>query len=172
MLDSPERPGSMRRSARELGVDILVYEGGEGLRFDEAAIATGVAGVVGVMRAVGMLDDAASDRLRPVATAVGTAGTVMLTASRWIRAPDGGIFNTGHRLGDTVDAGQVIGTIASPFETGDIAVIAPRRGLVIGETTLPVVNMGDALFHIAWSDDMTAIAPRGAEPLLDEDEIL
>ncbi|MDX2259568.1 MAG: succinylglutamate desuccinylase/aspartoacylase family protein [Hyphomicrobiaceae bacterium] len=172
MLDSPERPGSMRRAARELGVDVLVYEGGEGLRFDEAAIVTGVTGVLGVMRTIGMLADDTARRVLAPLSPPPSPGTVMLTASRWVRAPDGGIFNTGHRLGDAVEAGQVIGTIASPFEPGDIAVIAPRRGLIIGQTTLPVVNMGDALFHIAWSDDMTAVAPRGAEPLLDEDEIL
>ena len=55
MLESPERPGSLREAARAAGVDVLSYEGGEGLRFDEFAIRAGVDGITGVMLEVGML---------------------------------------------------------------------------------------------------------------------
>ena len=56
VLESPERPGSLRRAAREAGVDVLVYEGGEGLRFDEFAIKAGVDGIAGVMLEIGMIE--------------------------------------------------------------------------------------------------------------------
>ena len=56
MLESPERPGSLREAAREAGVDVLSYEGGEGLRFDEFAIRAGVDGITGVMLEMGMLE--------------------------------------------------------------------------------------------------------------------
>ena len=56
MLESPERPGSLREAAREAGVDVLSYEGGEGLRFDEFAIRAGVDGITGVMLKMGMLE--------------------------------------------------------------------------------------------------------------------
>ena len=54
----------------------------------------------------------------------------------------------------------------------------PRSHL--GRTTLPIVNMGDALFHIAWSEELgkpkmavndTGRTSHVAEPVLDEDEI-
>ena len=55
VLESPERPGSLRRAARESGIDVLVYEGGEGLRFDDFAIRAGVDGIANVMLKTGML---------------------------------------------------------------------------------------------------------------------
>ncbi|MDX2290039.1 MAG: succinylglutamate desuccinylase/aspartoacylase family protein [Hyphomicrobiaceae bacterium] len=177
VLDSPERPGSLRKTAREVGVDVLVYEGGEGLRFDEPAIATGVGGVLAVMRRIGMLAPAeAAGATISTREPVPTSKSVFFaTASRWVRAPDAGIVHTQHKLGQEIHAGEVIGTISSPFETSDIGIVAPHAGVIIGQTTLPVVNMGDALFHIAWSDASRVPAAKAvpsAEPLLDEDEIL
>ncbi len=182
VLDSPERPGSLRKTAREIGVDVLVYEGGEGLRFDEPAIATGVSGSLSVMRTLGMLADGGDAVSHQPITdlnggasqpSVPRAPVVLATTSRWVRAPDGGIFQTKHALGQEVEAGEVIGTISSPFETSDIGIIAPHAGIIIGQTTLPVVNMGDALFHIAWADASKAPATKApSEPVLDEDEIL
>src|SRR5262249_54246994 len=56
MLESPERGGSLREAARAVGVDVLAYEGGEALRFDEFAIRAGVEGISGVMLKIGMLE--------------------------------------------------------------------------------------------------------------------
>jgi uncharacterized protein len=41
ILTSKLREGSLRLSAQEVGVHVLLYEGGEALRFDETAISTG-----------------------------------------------------------------------------------------------------------------------------------
>lgn len=189
ILDSPERPGSLRRAAREAGVEVLVYEGGEGLRFDEFAIKAGVDGIARVMLAAGMLElpegyqDRDSERSDQF--------PVFANASKWVRAPEAGVLRTARRIGDAVAAGDVIGHIANPYEDGDVEVRAPRRGIVIGRTTLPIVNVGDALFHIAWSDELADKAPRRGksraapapeavpepqapdpEPIMDEDEII
>lgn len=174
ILESPERSGSLRKAAREMGVDVLVYEGGEGLRFDEAAIQAGVDGIAGVMLAIGMLE--LPDGIEPLRPASAGEAPAYANASTWVRAPEGGILRTLIKPGAHVAAGDIIGFIANPYEGADVPVIAPRSGIVIGRTTLPIVNLGDALFHIAWS---TAPAPaRGSstaeprtEPIPDEDEI-
>jgi hypothetical protein len=56
---------------------------------------------------------------------------------------------------------------------------APEPGLVIGRTNLPVVNLGDALFHLARVSGPPAAAvvdqaerAAQADPLFDEDEII
>jgi uncharacterized protein len=178
ILESPERPGSLRKAARELGVDVLVYEGGEGLRFDEFAIQAGVDGIAGVMLASGMLnyldaDDGAAampERARPF----------LAQASSWVRATESGILRSTKRIGAWVDPGEIIGHIANPYEDGDVPVIAPRRGIIVGLTTLPIVNLGDALFHLAWADrdpvrptkDRPTPIADAVEPVMDEDEIL
>ena len=55
MLDAGLREGSIREVAHSLGVHVLVYEGGEALRFDELAIRAGARGILNVMRALEML---------------------------------------------------------------------------------------------------------------------
>ena len=54
VLASPERDGSLRAAATQAEVDVLVYEGGEGLRFDEFAIKAGVEGIARMMAARGL----------------------------------------------------------------------------------------------------------------------
>jgi predicted deacylase len=150
MLESPERPGSLREAARAAGVDVLSYEGGEGLRFDEFAIRAGVDGITGVMLQMDMLDtaegaepQAAADRMTPV----------LINASSWLRSPEGGVFRTTKRIGDGVSVGETVGHVANPYEDVAVEVRSPRRGIIIGRTTLPIVNMGDALLNIGWSEE-------------------
>jgi uncharacterized protein len=176
ILESPERAGSLRKAARDIGVDVLVYEGGEGLRFDEFAIQAGVDGIAGVMMAMGML--VLPDGIDPRETAPLKAAPLFANASSWVRAPEGGILRTTKRIGAAVSQGEIIGFVANPYEDADVPVIAPRRGIIVGRTTLPIVNLGDALFHVAWPEEwatkQTKDAPRdaAAEPVMDEDEIL
>ena len=183
VLESPERSGSLRRAARDMGCDVLVYEGGEGLRFDEFAIEAGVDGIANVMLKTGMLELPDGVEL-PLARAA--QKSVFANASKWVRAPDGGIFRTVRRIGNAVSVGETIGWVANPYEDVQTEITSPQRGVIVGSSTLPVVNMGDALFHIAWSSDgarsrkappladipaSPGPAPE-AEVLLDEDEIL
>lgn len=176
VLESPERPGSLRRAAREAGIDVLVYEGGEGLRFDDFAIKAGVDGIANVMLQMGMLQ--LPDGVEPEPRK-DTAATLFANASKWVRAPDGGIFRTVKQIGNAVSEGEVIGFVANPYEESQTEVRATHRGIVVGRTTLPVVNMGDALFHVAWADefarpkDIREPALReGTDPVMDEDEII
>lgn len=99
---------------------------------------------------------------------------IIANSSCWVRAPEGGVWRTTRRIGDAVAAQEVIGYVANPFEEFDVEVRSPHRGIIIGATTLPVVNMGDAVFHLAWAEEMGS-KPRdreAAEPLMDEDEII
>ena len=172
MLESAERAGSLRKSARESGVDVLVYEGGEGLRFDEFAIKAGVDGIANVMLKIGMLE--LPDGVEP--PGINGPEPLFANAAKWVRAPEGGVLRSSKRIGDAVSEGEIIGHIANPYEDNDVPVRAPRRGILIGRTTLPIVNMGDALFHLAWSQEISRKTPvqrdTVAEPVMDEDEII
>ena len=138
-LESKTRDGSLRAAVAEQGVPLLVYEGGEALRFDEWAIRPGLRGVLGVMHHLGMLarrKDA--KRIEPI----------VASQSRWVRSPVGGILRARVSLGSRVEQGDVLGTIGDPFGHDPTEVTAPHAGIVIGKTQLPVVNEGDALFHL------------------------
>ena len=172
ILESHERAGSLRKCARDMGVDVLVYEGGEGLRFDEYAIQVGVDGIARLMISTGMLESQDSGEAPP---AINIAhAPVWANSSAWVRASESGVFRTQKRIGAMISEGEIVGYIANPYEESDVPVIATRAGIIVGRTTLPIVNLGDALFHIAWSSDNLAVQSSKAisEPLMDEDEIL
>ena len=56
ILTSDLREGSLRSEAAERGVDVLLYEAGEGLRFDEFAVRAGVMGIMRVLHGADMVD--------------------------------------------------------------------------------------------------------------------
>jgi hypothetical protein len=48
-----------------------------------------------------------------------------------------------------VRRGDVIGVIADPFSHQELEVVSSVGGIIIGRQNLPLVNEGEALFHIA-----------------------
>jgi uncharacterized protein len=142
VLDSRLRDGSLREAAAAKGIPTLIYEAGEALRFDEMSIRLGVAGIIEVMRRLGMLRRKTPQRTR-------AAQPVVADSSHWIRAPEGGILRSAVRLGQRISAGELLGQVSDPFGARDVAVTATHAGIVIGRNSLPLVNEGDALFHIA-----------------------
>jgi predicted deacylase len=158
MFQASEIPGSLRAAARRRGVKLLVYEAGEPLRFDEAAIRTGVDGVLRVLAALGMWEAPEVEPPPPSFEAVETS---------WVRAPRSGIFHLTARLGEVARRGHQLGFLSGPL--GDYAqpVKAPFEGMVIGHTSNPLVYRGDALLHLARASPSrrrAAGAPAAAAP--------
>jgi predicted deacylase len=141
ILHAAYRDGSLRKSAIELGVPTLVYEAGEALRLDEIAIQTGVNGIIRVMQTLGMFG---TKVLRP-----SRISPIFASSSYWVRAPEGGLLRTILTSGTSIESGQILGIIADPYGKSEVEIIAQDAGVLIGKTNLPVVNQGDALFHIA-----------------------
>jgi uncharacterized protein len=172
ILESSLREGSLRQAARDLGVPVIVYEAGEALRFDEFAIRVGLKGVLKTLKHLGVVS---ARGIRPE-----VAETPVVAKSLWVRAPAGGILRTLRTIGDSVAKGETIGLISDPFGQEEIPVAATAPGLIVGRTNLPVINQGDALFHIAIlpkhvkagtvmetvEQDITG------DPLFDEDQII
>ncbi|MBM3583417.1 MAG: succinylglutamate desuccinylase/aspartoacylase family protein [Alphaproteobacteria bacterium] len=139
VINAGERDGSLRQQAAARKVPVLVYEAGEALRFDEPSIGAGVAGVLGVMASLGMIGHTPAPARRE---------PIIARSSTWLRAPTGGMLRTEIPLGTHVDTGQRLGIVGDPYGTKEHPVVARGPGLVIGRTRLPVVNAGDALFHL------------------------
>ena len=141
ILDAGFREGSLRQSAAKEKCNILLYEAGEALRFDEVCIRGGVKGVINVMRHIGMLP-ASRRRKQAIEPAVAHS-------SRWVRTPRSGILRTTCPMGKRIHKNDVLGYVSDPFGTSEVAVRAPVNGMIIGKTTLPLVHEGEAIFHIA-----------------------
>ena len=172
VLTSTLRAGSLRSSAKVLGVDVLLYEAGEALRFDEFSVRAGVMGILRVLLDKGMIGRKGISKSK--------AKPVYCTSSRWIRAPQGGLLRSHKSEGDLVEQGDVLAIVSDPFGEIETDITASLPGIIVGRAVLPVVNEGDALFHIARvssadvaNDKMSTIATQlEDDPLFDEDEII
>ncbi|WP_346894453.1 succinylglutamate desuccinylase/aspartoacylase family protein [uncultured Roseibium sp.] len=172
ILTSKLREGSLRETAQKKGVDILLYEAGEGLRFDEMAIRAGVSGTLRVLRKLGMIS--AKGLTKPKVASIRTS------SSSWVRASAGGLLRPFKSIGDVVERDELLGIVSDPFGEVEKEIVAPDGGLIIGRTNLPTIYEGDGLFHIAEirkhhdpAGTVDSLASQHiADPLFDEDEII
>ena len=144
ILNSELRDGSLRQIAADQGTRILLYEAGEALRFDELSIRAGVKGVQNVLAALGMMRKR-SRRHAPEPFAA--------NRSYWLRAPESGIVRDLKHLGDWVDKGEALAEIGDPYGEVKARLITTKAGIIIGQQNIPLVQEGDAMFHIATFDE-------------------
>ncbi len=149
IVNSNLRDHSLRQSVLERGIPMLLYEGGEALRFDEEAIQAGVRGTLRVMDALGMIRAGRTRR---------AVEPFIAHSSHWVRAPESGILRDRAKLGAPTKPGDLLGIIADPLGAEESTVLASHEGVVIGRTELPLVNEGDGLFHIAAFDAPQRVA--------------
>jgi predicted deacylase len=172
ILQSPLRDGSMRAAAKDIGKDVLLFEAGEALRFDEKSVRSGVTGILRVMSHIDMISARGITKL--------TSASHQCTSSRWLRAPAGGLLRTYRADGDVVAQGDLMAAVSDPFGAQEQEIIAPFDGIIVGRAVMPVVNEGDAVFHLALvkslakaeftMDDINGQLT--GDPLFDEDEII
>ena len=148
ILNSELKDGSLREAARDMKMPMLLYEAGEALRFDPFAIKCGVKGILAVMSEIGMLNK--SDVAKTIR---GSTKSFIAKASHWVRAPHGGTIRLKKSLGDMVKRSEIVAHITDPFGDERVAVRAKAKGIIIGATNLPLVNRGDAIFHVATFKD-------------------
>ncbi|MCW8128130.1 succinylglutamate desuccinylase/aspartoacylase family protein [Microbulbifer halophilus] len=149
LLNATLRDGSLRAAAADLGVRILLYEAGEALRFDEFCIRAGVRGTLNVLRHLKML---------PQSRRKQGYEPYVARRSGWLRAGDSGIVNHKKRLGDHVKKGDLLATIADPFGHELDQVLCNADGIIIGRQNIPLVQEGEAMFHIAYFHELDEVA--------------
>ncbi|MES9860293.1 MAG: succinylglutamate desuccinylase/aspartoacylase family protein, partial [Candidatus Thiodiazotropha sp. 4PDIVS1] len=142
IISSNLRDGSLREAAAEHGIPMLLYEAGEALRFDEVSIRAGVKGIINVMRTLEMLPATRRKSQKQI-------DPVVARSSSWVRAPDSGVLRAMVPLGGRVKKGTLLGVVADPFGESEFQLNSPFSGIIIGRSNLPLVNEGDALYHIA-----------------------
>ena len=172
IIKSPLRDGSLRGEAKKIGKPILLYEAGEGLRFDEFSIRAGVAGVLRVMNHKGMVSK------RGVSTP--KAPPQLCLSSKWVRAPMGGLLRIFKSDGALVRTGDLLAAVSDPFGEKEKEILAPFSGIIVGRAVMPIVNEGDAVFHIGRVKSVVKaenavedlVSQLEDDPMFDEDEII
>lgn len=137
IIDSSYRDGTFRKEAAKKGKPILVYEGGESMRFDYTAINEGVNGCLRLMKNFDMID-----------IDVPNNPSVKIKKDSWIRANSSGLFHMNVLNGAYVAKDDLLGVICNPFGYIEHKIISTVDGYIVGINNQPVVNQGDALIHI------------------------
>lgn len=152
ILHSELRDGSLRAVAQDEGIPILLYEAGEALRFDERCIRIGVNGIINVLRESGMLPKVIKkiEKKTPIVT----------KSSQWIRSIESGMLRTIKALGDTVRRDEIIAFIDEALGDSSFELRSPFDGVIIGKSEIPLVQEGDAVFHIAKFRNLEAAEDR------------
>lgn len=132
---------SLRKVAHEALKPLVVFEGGENQRYDGFSIEYGLKGLKRVMAAKGMIAEELAPPIRK---------PTVMRRSLWLRSPWSGMFRCHKPAGHRIVEGEPLGSINDPFGTEKIRIYAPRNGHLLGHTNAPVVNQGDALFHIGY----------------------
>lgn len=137
IIDSTYRDGTFRKEAAKKDKPILVFEGGESMRFDYLAINEGVNGCLRLMHSFGMLDFELPGNV-----------PVKIVNDTWVRSHSSGLFHMNVANGAHVLEGDLLGIICDPFGETMEHVSSPIDGYIIGINNMPVVNEGDALIHL------------------------
>lgn len=139
LIDARLRDGSLRAAATKRGIKVLLYEAGQIHRFDEAAVRTGVHGVLRVLEALGM----GSWETPPF------EASTEVRETRWVRARRAGLMQLDVELGESVKQGQVLGAISDALGTRSARITASSAGHVLALNQNPLVSQGDAVVHLA-----------------------
>lgn len=140
VLNTEEKEGLFSLMHREKPIPTLFFETGEPLRLDIEGIKHGVRGIVKVMRHLEML---------PPAISRSNELTSLIENPTWVVSHNSGLCRFYHTLGGKVKKGTLIARISDPFSTKKIEdVVSPVDGIVIAETTMPIVNEGEKIVQI------------------------
>ncbi len=133
---------SYRNTCSKLGKKVLLFEGGKSLESSKHIVKEGVDGVMRILNHLKMLDD--NHELTQT-----TRKPVVIKKSTWVRAQKSGLLHIKIDCNKHVVKGEFLATITDPYGTMRFKVLSPTNGYVININQSPIVNQGDAIFHIS-----------------------
>lgn len=138
-IDSGLLSKSIRNAVTKIGKKYILFEGGKANRIDDFIVNRGIDGTKRVMQELGM---------RYFDVAPPESPSVIIKSSKWIRASSSGIFNLRVKNGVYVNKGSILGIISDPYGKFERSVKAPMDCYIFNVNEMPLVNKGDALFHV------------------------
>jgi uncharacterized protein len=134
-------PKSLRETLRKMNKTVLLFEGGKSKNISPKVIAHGVRGSKNILIHLGLIEGIVEEISTPI----------HIKKTKWLRAPYSGMLKLNVKNGTFVKKKEVLGVILDPFGDFKKKVYAPFDGHIFCINKTPIVNKGDALFHI--SDD-------------------
>ena len=136
---------SVRESMNKMGKSILLFEGGKTNSINEEVVKEGLDGIKRVMEHLDIRNfkgDIMQTRI-----------PVFVQSSKWMRASNAGMLRVLVENGDKIEKGEVLGVISDPFGKIERRVKSPIDGFVFCVNETPIVNKGDAIFHVGAGID-------------------
>lgn len=130
---------SLRYTLNKMGKTILLFEGGKSKELNPTIINEGVNGTKNVLIHLGLIDGEISVREIPI----------FVEKSKWLRSSHSGMFIVSVTNGSFVKKKEVLGVIQDPFGEFKKKIYAPFDCHVFCINKTPIVNKGDALFHLS-----------------------
>lgn len=130
---------SLRQTFHELGKTALLFEGGKSMLYDNEAIEYGVQGAKKVIRFLKMKRWKISPKTK----------SIVVKKSKWLRASHSGMFHVRIKNGAWIAKRTLLGIITDPFGEFERKIYSPLDGYIFCVNVSPIVNRGDALFHIS-----------------------
>jgi predicted deacylase len=130
---------SLRDTLHKMGKTVLLFEGGKSNELNPTIINEGVNGTRNVLIRLGLIEGKITVRATPI----------FVKKAKWLRASDSGMFKIRVTNGSYVKKREVLGVIQDPFGEFKKNIYAPFNGHIFCVNKTPIVNKGDALFHLS-----------------------
>jgi hypothetical protein len=130
---------SLRYTLHKMGKTVLLFEGGKSKELSPTIINEGVNGTKNVLIRLGVIEGSLIVRETPI----------YVEKAKWLRASHSGMFKIKVANGSFVKKKEVLGVIQDPFGEFKKKVYAPFNGHIFCINKTPIVNKGDALFHMS-----------------------
>ncbi|WP_372794996.1 succinylglutamate desuccinylase/aspartoacylase family protein [Lutibacter sp.] len=142
---SKSQERTFRKSMVKLGIKVLLFEGGKSLNLDKIVTKVGIQGTINVIHELGLRDF--SSKTPKINT---DNQPIIIKTSKWIRAKHSGMYRSDVSAGQKVAKGIKLGSISDPFGNFEKDFKNNQEGYILNSNHSPVVNQGDALFHIGF----------------------
>ena len=133
---------SLRDTLYKMGKTVLLFEGGKSKELNPTIINEGLNGTRNVLIRLGLIEGKLTVRETPV----------YVNKAKWIRASDSGMFKIRVANGGFVKKREVLGVIQDPFGEFKKKIYAPFDCHIFCINKTPIVNKGDALFHLSLEE--------------------
>lgn len=136
---------SYRKTCQRMGIPSLLFEGGKSQDSNKYIAKEGVEGIMRFLKHLDMLNTR-----HPAPEPI--AETVIIEKSKWIRAMRSGLLHVKIDCNKHVEKGEFLATITDPYGKMRFKVTSPNEGYIINVNQSPIVNQGDAIFHISTAN--------------------
>jgi predicted deacylase len=133
---------SLRDTLHKMGKTVLLFEGGKSKELNPTVINEGVNGTKNVLIRLGVIEGEITVRETPI----------FVEKAKWLRASHSGMFKIRVSNGSFVKKREVLGVIQDPFGEFKKKIYAPFNCHIFCINKTPIVNKGDALFHLSLEE--------------------